>query len=165
MVEKNSQMVIREYLPSVNKNYVWGAIAIIGIAVGIYLWGKKNATVEQYPITSEDDPKAKPLTEVEKNTAIKLANDIHSAIGSSWNFIIGWDLTSLQTLSSTSDRIFIAVYNLYNSTYLTAPDTLYTELKSEWAWTPPTLLPFNNAEGPRQIFNSLFDRFSRLGMK
>jgi hypothetical protein len=154
---------VKKYLPDVNKNYVWAGVLILGAAIGLYYWGKKNATVQQYPVPN-DDP-SNPLTDDEKKQITELTNSIHTSINSSWNFITGWDWTPLQKLTSVSDRIFAGVYNHYNRSFLTGSNTLYTELKSEWAWVPPTLPPFNNSEMARQIFTTLFARFDRLGMK
>jgi len=161
-VRKNVSKV-QNYLPDINKNYLWAGLIIVGISVGLYYWGKNNGTVQQYPIPDESG--TNPLTTEELNEISEIANNIHTSIDSNWNFITGWDLTPLKKLATESDRIFIGIYNFYNKSFLSAPDTLYTALRSEWAWMPPSVPFLNNSEGTRQLFESLFARFDRLSMK
>jgi len=154
---------VRNFLPSVNKNYLWAGVFIVGITVGLYYWGKSNGTVEQYPIPDENG--TKPLTSDETRQISELSNSIHTAIDSNWHILTGWDFTPLTKLSASSDRIFIGVYNFYNKAFLTSPDTLYTTLQSVWTWVPPTLPFISNSEATRQLFVTLFARFDRLSMK
>ena len=127
MATKREQ--IKKYLPSWNKNIVWGIALVGGIAFALYYFGKKSATVEQFPVPG--DPGSSPLIDDEKRQINTYVNEIHSNIGSSWNWLNNWDVDQLKRFLTVSDRIFIGVYNLYNSTHLSAPKTLKTEFESE----------------------------------
>jgi hypothetical protein len=129
---------IRQYMPDVNKNYIWGAVLVVAGLVGIYYWGRNNATVEQAPLPNDTLPKTdpvtgqttNPLTDAESKEVTRIANALKTQMG----YVSDPDLSLLTDLLGSSDRVFVATYNYFNTLYATAPDTLKTLISSYSNW-------------------------------
>jgi hypothetical protein len=149
---------VKQYLPTVNKNYVWGTLAIGAIIAGIYWWGKNNASIDNVPVPDDTIDPNKPLTDAEKaevkTIAVALFNEIDKT-GGSW--IRDWDVAVLERFMQTSDRIFVSVCNYYNSNYTTAPDTLTSLFVSKdfWIWGGAQSL----------LYKNIIARMSRLQLR
>ncbi|MEI7726485.1 MAG: hypothetical protein WCK09_15355 [Bacteroidota bacterium] len=151
-----------EYMPDVNKNYVWGAVLIVAGLVGIYYWGRNNATVEQAPLPNDTLPKTdpvtgqttNPLTDAESKDIIRIANELKTQMG----YIIDPDISLLDDLFGSSDRVFVGVYNYYNTLYSTAPDTLKTIISGYTSWQ----IWFGEIN---RKYDAIVARMDKLGLK
>jgi len=151
-----TQKNIKRYLPDVNKNLVWGIAGLAGLAALIYFLGKRSGTIEQFHIPGE--PGSSPLTDEEQRQVAQITTELYSNLGTSWNWLINWDIVQLNNYLKQSDRIFIGVYNLYNKTYLSVPDTLKTEIASEMRFA----LAFTD---DYKVMEQIVNRMNTLGMK
>lgn len=149
---------IKKYLPNVkvNKNMAWGIAGVVGLAVLIYYMGKSKGNVEQFNIPNP--PGNTPLTDDEKRQITQITLDLYSNLGTSWNWLLNWDIVSLNNYLMQPDRIFIGVYNLYTQTYLSSPDTLKSEMLSEMSYA----LSFTD---DYKVMKQITDRMNTLGMK
>jgi len=128
----------KKYLPDVNKNYIWGALALAGIVYAIYYYGKKNATINPAPLPADTQPsvdpttgtKTNPLTDTESKDITRLANGLNSQLG----YFSEPDLTLLNDFLGSSDRVFVGTYNYYNTLYCSPPDTMKTKFESYNNW-------------------------------
>ena len=129
---------VKQYLPDMSKNYVWGAALVIGGLIAIYYWGKNNATVKPAPLPNDTQPKTDPntgavidpLTDSESKEIIRIANLLNDQMG----YLLDPDLQLLNDFLGSSDRVFVGTYNYYNSQFVTAPDTLKTKINSYASW-------------------------------
>jgi hypothetical protein len=128
--ELTRRPTVREYMPDVNKNYVWGAVLVVAGLIGIYYWGKNNGSVLPAPLPNDTLPKTDPvtgqttnaLTEAESSLIVSLTNEFESQRG----YIIDPSYELLNEILGTSDRVFVGIYNYYNQLYASPPDTLKT---------------------------------------
>lgn len=154
---------VKQYLPDVNKNYVWGGVLIVAIAAGLYWWGKKNASIETIPIPDDTIDPNKPLTSSEIAEINSISVGLHSSIDKPW-YNPTYDLPPIEKLTQSSDRVFVGVYNHYNKNFASAPTTLRGRLNTAYTWTPniPILFDTDYTTG---LFLNLFERFNRLGLQ
>jgi len=149
---------VKQYLPTVNKNYVWGTLGIAALIAGIYWYGKSNATIDNVAVPNDTVDPNHPLTAAEqaeiKAISTGLYNEIDKTFGS---WLLDWDVTMLERFMQASDRIFVGVYNYYNDNYTTAPDTLTALFvsKSTWIW----------GAAQSTIYDNIIARMSRLGLR
>ena len=127
----------KEYLPSVNKNYVWGALLVGAIVLGIYYYGKNSGTVNQAPLPGDTQPTTdpqgnavNPLNDAEKADIVRIANSLNTQMG----YVSDPDLQLLNDYLGSSDRVFVGTYNYYNTVFKTAPDTLKTLINKYAGW-------------------------------
>lgn len=154
---------LSRYAPSVNKNYVWGTILVIGILTGIYYYGKKKGTNLPVTLPVDDAKNQNSLTESEKQTVTKIGNDINTELGYwSWGNIAPlWSNdqeTALFELLGVSDKVFVAIFNYYNTNFVSPPDTLKTKLKSYNKWR----FGYNPES---DIIDNIILRMNRLGLQ
>lgn len=127
---------VQQYLPDINKNYVWGAVLVLAGMVGLYYWGKNNGTIKQAeaPIDTQPetttDPKTgnttvvNPITDGESKEIVRLATSFNTQLGW-WGDV---DTAILSDLLGSSDRVFVGTYNYFNTTFSSPPDTLKTQI-------------------------------------
>ena len=128
----------KSYLPTVNKNYLWGALLVGGIIIGIYYYGKSAGTVNQAPLPGDTQPTTdpttgtttNPLSAAESAEITRIANALHTQMG----YIQDPDLQLLNDYLGSSDRVFVGTYNYYNTLFKTAPDTLKTLISKYSGW-------------------------------
>ena len=151
---------VKKYLPNVNKNYLWGALIVGGVIIGIYYYGKNNGSFTPYvlpndtpPVTNDpNDPNA--LTDTEQQSVVAISNHIRSIVDGYFNV----DYTAYKELLTCSDRVFVGVYNFYSANFCTVPDTFRTALEHERRW----YLPLTDANNDSQ---SILNRMDRLNLK
>lgn len=163
-----------KYLPDVNKNYVWGGVLITAIAIGLYYWGKKNSTINPADVPNDTVKDSNgnivknPFTEAEKADIIRIANALNSEFGwgsvfSSYGsavapFIGGGSDALLTEFSTTSDKVFVSVYNYYNTNYVTPPGTMKSLIETKRNWS----LWYSNTN---RMLDAIIARMDRLGLK
>jgi hypothetical protein len=122
------------YIPDVNKNYVWTAVLVVGIIAGIYFYGKNNGTINPAPLPNDTQPKTdpatgntiNPLTASESSEITRLANSLNTQLG----YWLDADATLMNDFLGSSDRVFVGTYNHYNTLYLSPPETLKSRINS-----------------------------------
>jgi len=158
MGKKTEQIV--KYLPSVNKNYIWGGLIIIGAIVGIYYFGKNSGSFTPYILPNDtppddanpNDPNA--LTSSEQETVISISNALKAIIEGYFTI----DYSAYNRMLTCSDRVFTGTYNFYSANFCTPPDTLRTKIESQRHW----YLPFTTTDNWAA---EILTRMDRLKLK
>ena len=152
---------IKEYLPDVNKNYIWGAVVVIGAILGIYFYGKTNGSYTPYILpnetlpdgtTSTNDPNK--ITQTEQSDITSISNALKVIIEGYFNI----DYSAYKRMLTCSDRVFVGVYNFYNANFSSVPDTLRSKIEGQRSW----YLPFTQSDNDTL---AILARMDRLNLK
>jgi hypothetical protein len=144
-----------DYTDKLKKNRVIIAIMVIAviIVVVVYLVGKKAGVNATAPAIPGDNPN-NPLTEAER---IKINSITDALIADiySWSNAAFRNWNVYQDLATSSDRVFVGVWNLYKSKKNVS---LKTDMQGESYWID------QNPLSETDIIQLIFNRFNSLNL-
>lgn len=132
------------------QKWFWISVAVIIVALVIFFLFRKKS-IAQVPLPKEDGDLDKSDQETVRDIAQRLYNDLKG-----WSWITGRDSSAYQDLASTSDTIFVAVYNDFNQNFSNGKGTLRSWIEKDWYW--------KYAESAMAI-QTIYDRMDRLGLQ
>lgn len=144
-----------QYAEKLKKHWVIIAVVIIAviIVVVVYLYGKKAGKDSTAPDIPGDNPNS-PLTETERtkinSITDRLINDIYGFSNAAFR-----DWPSYQELATSSDRIFVGVWNLYRQK---KEVSLKADMQGESYWID------QNPIAETDIIQLIYDRFNILNL-
>lgn len=137
-------------------SYLKIGLVIVILLIGIWFLGRRSAkrNFPDYPVpknpSSDDD-----LTEEERREAEQLADKLYDQL-SGWNF--WYDKDVYEEFLKTTDRVFIATYNIFNDKYYSKKNrTLREWMEKEYS----TILQYSLGK----IMNTIYERFDKFEMK